>query len=181
MLKNKILNFSVDLKIFESIELCQTSFGSLVVLKNNNKKSFLKIPSEVSYVKKDGFIIFSVADEANYSLLTTFKNLFNDTTTATKSVLKKKLELNGLGFKINITKEDLNLKLGYSHPIILDLPSEINRVNFAKKKLSIESSDKIKLGNFAKRIFLLKKYDCYKGKGFSFVNVKKRLKEIKKK
>lgn len=143
---------------------------------------FLKIPIAVSFKELNDNVIFYVVEEKNLSILNTFKNTLFDLLKK-KSLGKKKLKLTGLGYKATTNKSTntLNMKLGYSHPINITIPKTIARVRTSKTSIVIESIDKITLGNFTNSIYSYKKYDCYKGKGFSKGNDKKKLKEIKKK
>lgn len=180
MLNNK-LQFTINSSEFDSINFVNdVSCTSLILFSKDGKDFFFKIPSLISFFKKESNIIFFVKSEKDLPTLNTFENLIKNSISV-KFALKKKLSLQGLGFKINIIERNISFKLGYSHLINLDLPKSINRFFAGKRKVIIESSDKIKLGNFAYKIFSLRKYDSYKGKGFSMMKVKKKLKVIKKK
>ena len=97
---------------------------------------------------------------------------------------KKKLKLVGIGYKINIFKEQINnflyLQLGYSHNICLKLPYKIKIKIIKQKTILIYSFCKQTLNNF---IITLRSYrypDNYKGKGILYNNEKLVLKKNKK-
>lgn len=86
---------------------------------------------------------------------------------------KKELELIGVGFRAAATGQQLDLSLGYSHNIIIDLPKEISveaKMEKGKAPLVIlESIDKQLVGQVAAKIRSLRKPEPYKGKGVRFV------------
>lgn len=86
---------------------------------------------------------------------------------------KKELEVIGVGYRATATGQQLELALGYSHPIILEVPKEI-KVSADTQKgkapvVTIESYDKQLLGQVAAKIRSLRKPEPYKGKGIRFL------------
>ena len=82
-------------------------------------------------------------------------------------------KLVGVGYRAANQGQQLNLSLGYSHPIILELPKEI-KVEAETKKgeaplVTLSSHDKQLLGMVAAKIRTLRKIEPYKGKGVRFV------------
>lgn len=88
------------------------------------------------------------------------------------------LILNGLGFKINIDKKNLILKLGFSHNIIIKIPNKIKIIN-QKNKLTFYSLDYIYLTKFIYYLKDLRKKNSYKKKGLLLKDEKILLKEGK--
>jgi large subunit ribosomal protein L6 len=86
---------------------------------------------------------------------------------------KKELEVIGVGYRASAAGQQLELALGYSHAIILDLPKEIKvSANSEKGKAPVvilESHDKQLLGQVAAKIRSFRKPEPYKGKGIRFV------------
>lgn len=179
MLKKENLTFCINLVSFDKILISKTDSDTVLILTKKNKDFFLKLSSLLSYEIHENSLFF-FADIVNKEILYAAANTILDFLSS-KSIFKKKLSLNGLGFKIVTDNETIDFKLGYSHLISLKFPKEVTKFIIKKKKLAIESADKIKLGNFAKKVYSLRQYDSYKAKGFSFLGVKKRLKDIKKK
>ncbi len=86
---------------------------------------------------------------------------------------KKELELVGVGYKASSQGNLLDLALGYSHNILLEIPKEL-KVSTAQEKgknpiISLESIDKQLLGAVSAKIRSLRKPEPYKGKGVKFV------------
>ena len=86
---------------------------------------------------------------------------------------EKKLELVGVGFRANTKGQILELSLGYSHQIHIELPSEIKVVAETEKGknpiVTLQSHDKQLLGTVASKIRSLRKPEPYKGKGVRYV------------
>ncbi len=91
----------------------------------------------------------------------------------------KQLELNGVGYRMNLAGKKLNLALGFSHPVVVDLPANIE-AKIENNVLTLTSIDKQALGEFAAYVRKQKPVEPYKGKGFRYVGEQVRRKEGKK-
>jgi large subunit ribosomal protein L6 len=91
----------------------------------------------------------------------------------------KKLILEGVGFKSAVNGNMLDLALGFSHPVNLDIPSELT-VTADKNIITITGIDKEKVGQFSAFVRSLKKPEPYKGKGFRYDDEVIRRKQGKK-
>lgn len=84
-----------------------------------------------------------------------------------------KQELVGVGYRANATGQLLELGLGYSHPIFLELPVEVKVTTVTEKRsnpiITLESCDKQLIGQVAAKIRSFRKPEPYKGKGIRFV------------
>ncbi len=80
---------------------------------------------------------------------------------------EKKLEVVGVGFKVATTPGKLNLALGFSHPVIVDIPTDLTVV-VDKNTITISGASKQLVGQFAAEIRELKKPEPYKGKGIKY-------------
>jgi large subunit ribosomal protein L6 len=87
---------------------------------------------------------------------------------------KIRQELVGVGYKVSVTGQDLDLTIGYSHDIIIEVPAEIKlSVENVKGKspvIIMESHDKELLGMVSAKIRSFRKPEPYKGKGIKFEN-----------
>ncbi|MBN2743746.1 MAG: 50S ribosomal protein L6 [Marinilabiliaceae bacterium] len=85
----------------------------------------------------------------------------------------QKMELVGVGYRAASTGQILELSLGYSHPIHIQLPTEVKVEAVTDKKsnpiITLESADKQLLGQVCAKIRSLRKPEPYKGKGIRFV------------
>ena len=86
---------------------------------------------------------------------------------------KVQLQMVGVGFRAAAQGQQLNLSLGYSHPIIIELPKEVKLEAETKKGeaplVTLSSHDKQLLGTVAAKIRSLRKIEPYKGKGVRFL------------
>jgi len=92
---------------------------------------------------------------------------------------KKKLELNGVGYRMAIQGSKINLALGFSHPVEMEIPAGIE-AKVENNALTISGIDKHQVGQFTAIIRDLKPVEPYKGKGFRYAGEIVRRKEGKK-
>jgi large subunit ribosomal protein L6 len=82
---------------------------------------------------------------------------------------KKELEINGVGFRAAMKGQDLNLEIGFSHPVLVKpMPGTVLKVE--KNVITIEGIDKQAVGEMAAIIRGLKKPEPYKGKGIRYID-----------
>lgn len=91
----------------------------------------------------------------------------------------KKLIIEGIGYKADVQGKNINLNLGFSHPIVLQIPEGLTVVH-EKGTLTITGINKELVGQFAAEIRSLKKPEPYKGKGIRYDNEVVRRKQGKK-
>jgi large subunit ribosomal protein L6 len=149
--------------------------GTLVTVKGPKGELSQEIDSCVTLNIEDGTITFSresdaPAHRAKHGL---YRALLNNMIVGVSEGYKKELEVIGVGYRATATGQQLELALGYSHAIILDLPNEI-KVSADTQKgkapvVTLESYDKQLLGQVAAKIRSLRKPEPYKGKGIRFL------------
>lgn len=91
----------------------------------------------------------------------------------------KELEIQGVGFKANLKGSTLDLALGYSHPILMDIPAGIKLTVTDQTKLKVEGADKQLVGAVTAEIRSYYPPEPYKGKGVRIVGERVRRKEGK--
>jgi large subunit ribosomal protein L6 len=91
----------------------------------------------------------------------------------------KELEIQGVGFKANLKGKQLDLALGYSHPIVMDIPEGIKVTVTDQTKLKVEGADKQLVGAVTAEIRGYYPPEPYKGKGVRLVGERVRRKEGK--
>lgn len=92
---------------------------------------------------------------------------------------KKQLELNGVGFRMSVAGKKINLALGFSHPVEVEIKEGIDVV-IEGNVMTVAGIDKHQVGQFSANIRALKPVEPYKGKGFKYVGEHVRRKEGKK-
>jgi large subunit ribosomal protein L6 len=91
----------------------------------------------------------------------------------------KELEIQGVGFKANLKGTTLDLALGYSHPILMEIPAGIKVTVTDQTKLKVEGADKQLVGAVTAEIRSYYPPEPYKGKGVRIVGERVRRKEGK--
>ncbi|MBL7944129.1 MAG: 50S ribosomal protein L6 [Flavobacteriales bacterium] len=123
----------------------------------------------------EGTITFSRTsdDKAIRSKHGLYRALANNMIEGVSNGFKKDLELIGVGYRAKVTGQLLELTLGYSHPIVIQLPKEIKVSAKAEKGenpvITLECHDNQLLGLAAAKIRSLRKPEPYKGKGVRYM------------
>jgi large subunit ribosomal protein L6 len=104
----------------------------------------------------------------------------NDIKTEFK-LFKKKITLNGLGFKVERVDSSLIFSLGYSSKKLIGIPVYISNIKINKNSIVLESNDSVLLGNFCSEICNLRVPNVYKLKGLILEGSSLIKKEVKKK
>jgi large subunit ribosomal protein L6 len=101
-----------------------------------------------------------------------YRSLVANMVTGVTIGFQRNLELVGVGYRATVTGQLIDMALGYSHNIILELPKEVKASATAEKgqnpKIFLESIDKQLLGQVASKIRSLRKPEPYKGKGVRY-------------
>ena len=101
------------------------------------------------------------------SLWGTYASHVKNMITGVNTPFVKKLILEGVGYKGDVQGTTLNLALGFSHPVKVQIPAGVT-VTSDKGLFTFTSADKEAVGGFAAKIRSLKKPEPYKGKGFRY-------------
>jgi len=91
----------------------------------------------------------------------------------------KKLQIEGIGYRPELSGKNLKLSLGFSHPILVTIPEGV-AVSIEKNIVSIAGASKEEVGQFAAGVRSLKKPEPYKGKGIRYEGEVVRVKQGKK-
>ena len=95
--------------------------------------------------------------------------LLNNMVTGVTKGFERKLELNGVGYRVSGGGQALNMALGFSHPVEYKAPEGI-QLTVEKNLITVSGIDKQKVGQVAAEIRALKKPEPYKGKGIKYVD-----------
>lgn len=82
---------------------------------------------------------------------------------------EKKLEIQGVGYKVALQGKDLRLDVGFSHPVMFPVPQDIT-IAVDKSTITVQGNSKQRVGETAAQIRRIKKPEPYKGKGIRYVN-----------
>ena len=97
-----------------------------------------------------------------------------------KDGFERKLEIVGIGYRAQLTGKNLQLALGYSHPVIFPLPDGVHAEIERQVSITLKGADKALLGQVAAKLRALRKPDPYKGKGIKYAEEQIRRKVGKK-
>ncbi len=103
---------------------------------------------------------------ANHGLM---RALLNNMVTGVTKGFEKKLELNGVGYRVSGGGNSLDLTLGFSHPVKYTAQEGV-QMTVEKNLITVTGIDKQKVGQVAAEIRALKKPEPYKGKGIKYVD-----------
>jgi large subunit ribosomal protein L6 len=135
-------------------------------------------------IKNDaGKLTFAPANdsrEAN-AMSGTMRQLVNNMVTGVTKGFEKKLSLIGVGYKAQAQGAKLNLTVGYSHPVIMDMPAGITVATPTPTEVVIKGSDRQRVGQIAAEVRAVRPPEPYKGKGIRYADEKITIKETKKK
>ena len=95
--------------------------------------------------------------------------LINNAVVGVTKGYKKKLEVNGVGFRLSGGGQDIEMALGFSHPVKYHAPEGV-QLTTNKMEITVSGIDKQKVGQVAAEIRSLKKPEPYKGKGIKYVD-----------
>lgn len=137
----------------------------------------------VSVNKDGGNLLLAAGDdsrEAN-AMSGTMRALLANMVTGVTKGFERKLALVGTGYRAQAQGANLNLSLGFSHPVVYKLPEGIKAETPTQTEIVIKGSDKQRVGQVAAEIRAFKPPEPYKGKGVRYSDEKIKLKEVKKK
>tara|TARA_Y100001936_G_scaffold253902_1_gene322156 strand:- start:1789 stop:2322 length:534 start_codon:yes stop_codon:yes gene_type:complete len=115
------------------------------------------------------------------AMLGTTRSLLANMVQGVTNGYEKKLSLIGVGYRAQVSKETLNLALGFSHPVIYKIPEGIKIETPSQTEILIKGIDKQRVGQIAAEIRAFRKPEPYKGKGVRYADEVIVMKEAKKK
>ena len=125
----------------------------------------------ISVKQEDSQIIVSRASDeaeqrAKHGLV---RSLINNMVDGVSTGFSKKLEVNGVGYRVAMAGSDLNMNLGFSHVVTYKVPQGIT-IAVEQNNITVSGIDKQQVGQVAAEIRALKKPEPYKGKGIKYEN-----------
>jgi large subunit ribosomal protein L6 len=137
----------------------------------------------VMIVSNDGKLNFEPANESREAnaMSGTIRQLVNNMVVGVTKGFEKKLNLVGVGYKAAASNNKLNLQVGYSHPVNIDMPQGITVATATPTEIVIKGADRQRVGQIAAEIRAVRPPEPYKGKGIRYSDEKIVIKETKKK
>ena len=144
--------------------------GTNVFVEGPKGKLQQAIPGRVTAtVEKDKVVVSRDGDDAQAKALHGLtRSLINNMVKGVSEGYVKKLEIHGVGFKAAVKGKQVDLSLGFSHPILFNIPDQIKVTVDENTKLTIEGPDKQVVGQAAAEIRSYYPPEPYKGKGVRY-------------
>ncbi len=149
---------------------------NVIKVKGPKGELFEKLDERITLSVEDGVLTVKRPNDEKEvrALHGLYRSLVNNMVIGVSEGYKKQLELVGVGYKATATGQNLELAVGYSHPIIVQFPKEVAVSATMEKgqnpKVFLESIDKQLLGQVAAKVRSLRKPEPYKGKGIRYNN-----------
>ena len=148
----------------------EVKFGSDVI-EVNGPKGVLSTPMHPSlvYEQDNGVVSIKRADDARDTRAQhgLRRSLLANCIEGVSKGFSKTLEVIGVGYKVAVSGSSIELSVGYSHPVKMDLPKELD-AKVEGNKLTISGADKQLVGEMAARIRRVRPPEPYKGKGIKY-------------
>ncbi|MBP7172686.1 MAG: 50S ribosomal protein L6 [Cloacibacterium sp.] len=152
-----------------------TEKDGVVTVKGPKGELTQEITGGITVKQEDGILTLDRPSESKQhkALHGLYRALINNMVVGTSTGFTKQLELVGVGYRASHSGQRLELALGFSHGIVLDLPKEVTLDTLTEKGknpiITLSSYDKQLLGMVAAKIRSFRKPEPYKGKGVRFV------------
>jgi large subunit ribosomal protein L6 len=143
------------------------------------------LPSDFKVVKEENLIkiLPKILNKKNKVLWGTLKSLLNNKIIGVNEGFSKTLILEGLGYSAEVNGREINFRLGFSHPVKVNIPENLSvEIKSFKNQyhIIIKGQDKQQVGQFASYLRKIKPRNIYKLKGFRYLEEKVKLKPVKK-
>ena len=164
----------------QGVEFSQS--GTAVSVKGGNGTLSMELNPEVELVREDNTITVKPRSGSRFSAAisgTTRALLANMIEGVTRG-FEKKLELKGVGYRAIFEGKKLNLTLGFSHPVVFEVPDDVTVETPSQTEVIVKGNDKQRVGQVAAEIRGFRPPEPYKGKGVRYADERVVMKEAKK-
>ena len=157
--------------------------GEQITVKGANGTLTRKLHPLVNVKNDAGTITFIPANETSAAdaMSGTLRALVANMVGGVSKGFERKLTLVGVGFRAQAQGQKLNLQIGYSHPVVKDMPAGIKVATPTQTEILISGADRQVVGQIAAEVRAFRPPEPYKGKGIRYANERVVLKETKKK
>ena len=154
-----------------------------ITVKGSNGTLVRALNPLVTIKNEAGTLSFAPANDSTAAdaMSGTMRALVNNMVGGVGKGFEKRLSLVGVGFKAQAVGQKLNLQVGYSHPVVKDMPVGIKVATPTPTEIVISGADRQVVGQLAAEVRAFRPPEPYKGKGIRYVGERVVLKETKKK
>jgi len=157
--------------------------GNVVTVKGGKGSLSLELNNEIELKQEENMLTVAPRSGSRFAaaMSGTTRALLANMVHGVSEGFVRKLELVGVGYRAQMQGSKLNMTLGFSHPIVYEVPEGINVETPSQTEVVVAGLDKQKVGQVAAEIRHFRPPEPYKGKGVRYANERVVLKEAKKK
>ena len=157
--------------------------GNVVTIKGGKGSLSLELNNEIELKQEENSVAVMARSGSRFAaaMSGTTRALLANMVKGVSEGFSRKLELVGVGYRAQMQGNKLNLTLGFSHPVVYDIPEGVSVETPSQTEVVIAGSDKQKVGQVAAEIRRFRPPEPYKGKGVRYADERVVLKEAKKK
>ena len=139
-----------------------------------------KMLKDISMKQEENVITLERANEAAKAMHGTMNALLQNMIIGVTKGYEKGLEIVGVGYRFNVSGNKLTISAGYSHPVVMEIPTGLTVEAPSNTEITIKGIDKVLVGEFAANVRKVRQPEPYKGKGIRYNDEHIRRKEGKK-
>ena len=155
--------------------------NNLLTIKGSKGSLTQDIHPAVEITTEDNEVCFKPIKDDGWPMAGTMRSLVQNMVTGVTDGYEKKLQLVGVGYRAKAQGNKLDLTLGFSHPVVYDVPAGITIETPTNTEVVIKGIDKQQVGQSAAKIRAYRPPEPYKGKGVRYADERVIRKEAKKK
>ena len=162
----------------------EVNFGTdALTVKGKNGALSLPLTGAVKVELNDGQLTFAAANDSKHAVAMsgTVRALVANMVKGVSEGFEKKLQLIGVGYRAQAQGKTLNLSLGFSHPVVYEMPEGVSVATPSQTEIVLTGADTQAVGQAAAEIRGYRPPEPYKGKGVRYVGEQVIMKEAKKK
>lgn len=165
----------------QGVEFSQS--GMTVSVKGSQGSLSMELNSEVEVSQDEAVLSVKPRSGSRFStaIAGTTRALLANMVRGVTEGFEKKLELRGVGYRAQAQGSKLNLTLGFSHPVVYEVPEGVSVETPSQTEVVVKGTDKQKVGQVAAEIRRYRPPEPYKGKGVRYADEHVVIKEAKKK
>lgn len=137
-------------------------------------------PEGIDIKIEDGNIVLAPVEPSYMAITGTIRSILGNMVHGVSEGFERKLELVGVGYRAAVQGKELNLTLGFSHPVLFPIPEGITITTPTQTEVLVAGADKQQVGQVAAKIRGYRPPEPYKGKGVKYAGEQIIRKEAKK-
>jgi len=157
--------------------------GSTITMKGPKGELSMELNAEVELTQDEGRLTVAPRSGSRFATAVagTMRSLLANMAKGVSEGFERKLELVGVGYRAQAQGKNLNLSLGFSHPVVFQAPEGVEIETPSQTEVVVRGADKQQVGQAAAEIRRFRPPEPYKGKGVRYANERVMIKEAKKK